>query len=109
MAIVVLSIGTTAAFQSFSSARQRVADAPLRLHAEQVALNRAAEIRAVGLSASRALPSTVLYDGREYTLDLRETNTAANFTEFRIRAFPSAGGPGALLVAYVPPDPGQDS
>ncbi len=106
IAVAVLSIGTVAAFRTFDTARHQIASAPDRLFAGQVALNRAAEIRALGLGAAGTLPSTATFAGRSWTLDTATDVTRAGYVELRVRA-QSENGPSALVVTFVLPEDGS--
>jgi len=106
VAILVLAIGTVAAFRSFDAATLQIGGAPERLFAGQVALNRAAEYQALGYEAARGLPDNVNFGNREWRLEIDEAETQAGYIELRIRVHGDAG-PGALLVTFVSPDPPQ--
>ena len=87
-------------FRDILSARLQIGGAPERLFAQQVALNRAAEFRALGAEAARGLPETVTYAGRDWQLAVTETETLGGYTELRIQAV-GPGGEGALVVGFV--------
>ena len=103
IAILVLSIGTVAAFRVFDASRHQIAATPQRLFAEQVAMNRAAEYRALGMASARALPERVEFAGQDWALDIAEDQTSAGYVELRIRAY-APDGAGALLVTFLPPE-----
>ena len=100
VAVLVLSIGTVAALRAFDAARLQIGGAPERLFAQQVALNRAAEFRALGAEAARGLPETVTYAGRDWQLAVTETETLGGYTELRVQAV-GPRGEGALVVGFV--------
>ncbi|WP_417525321.1 prepilin-type N-terminal cleavage/methylation domain-containing protein [Marinovum sp.] len=100
VAVLILSIGTVAALGAFDAARVQIGGAPERLFAQQVALNRTAEFRALGAQAGRALPEVVSFAGRDWRLEVSETATLGGYTELRVRAT-GPQGEGALVVGFL--------
>lgn len=104
IAVMILSIGTVAALQAFDAARLQIGSAPERIFAQHVALNRIAAYRAQDRETARALPDTVTFAGRDWTLEATETDTRGGYVELRIRAY-RPGGAGTTLVAFLAPEP----
>lgn len=103
IAILVLSIGTIAAFRGMDQARRVIGDEPARLFAHQVALNRAEALQLTGATLGRNLPETADYGPVTWTVTVTEARTLAGFVEETITVS-APGLPGARLVAYVPPE-----
>lgn len=101
IAILVLSIGTIAAFRGMDQARRVIGDEPARLYAHQVALNRAEALQLTGAAAGRDLPGTVTFGPVQWTVTVTEARTLAGLVEETITVS-APGLPGARLVAYVP-------
>ena len=101
VAVAILSIGTVAAYRSFDQAQRGIGGQLERALAEEVALNRAAELRLGGMRAGRALPSTVRQGGMDWRVAVLESVTAAGLIEatITVRAEDRAG---ARLVVVVP-------
>ena len=103
VAVMILSIATVAAFRTLDAARLQIGGTLDRVFAEQVALNRAAEYRALGRDMARRLPGTEDFGMRDWQLDVTETATSGGYTELRIRAA-RPDGPGTLLISFLPPE-----
>ncbi len=99
VAILVLSLGTVAAFRAIDQSRRVAGDAPARFLALQVALNRAEELRVLSPEAASRLPAAVAMGGHDWRLAESERITAAGFAEITVQVT-AVGLPGAQVVAY---------
>lgn len=99
IAILVLSLGTVAAFRAIDQSRRVAGEAPARFLALQAALNRAEELRFLSPEAAARLPETESMGGRDWRLAASERITAADFAEITLRAS-AEGSPGAQVVVY---------
>ena len=106
VAVLVLSIGVTAGFQSFSAARQGIGREMPRLVSQQVALNRAENLQLLGAGVGASLSDRVEMGGIAWTVKVETEPTEGGFVEFRIRAS-AQGQPGTLLTGYAPVGPPQ--
>lgn len=100
VAVAILAIASLAAFRSFDAARDTLGGQVPRILAREVALNRAAELRALGLDAGRALPERVEMGNRVWQIEQSERGTAGGLVETEIRAR-DGDGIGARLIVYV--------
>lgn len=101
VAIMVLSIGTIAAFRAFDQAQRGIGEQAARALAHQVALNRAAELKLSGMAAGRSLPSDVAMGPWRWTVEVREEATRVGLVQAEI-VVATPGQPGARLASYVP-------
>lgn len=101
IAIFVLSMGTVAAFRAIDQARHVVGGEAERLHAREVALNHAEELRLFG--TGETLPVRARQGGREWELSTTRATTAAGFTEVTITASADDSA-GARVVVWLPPE-----
>lgn len=106
VAVLVLSIGVIAGFQSLGQARIGIGGEVPRLLAHSVALNRAEELLMLGAAAGGGLPRSVLMGGIEWQVDVDQAATEGGFTEARIRVS-APDQPGAVYVVYAPSEPPQ--
>lgn len=106
VAVLVLSIGVIAGFQSLAQARRGIGEELPRLFAQQVALNRAEEWQMLGAGPARALLDTVPMGGYVWQIGTEAKATEGRTVEATIRASAS-GQPGAIVVVYAPPGPPQ--
>jgi len=106
VAVLVLSIGVIAAFQSLGQARLVIGGEMPRLLAHNVALNRAAELQILGAAAGAGLPGRVLAGGIEWQVSVERAATEGGFVEARIRVT-APGQPGAVYIVYAPPEPAR--
>ncbi len=106
VAVLVLSIGVIAGFQSLSQSRRVIGGELPRLLAHTVALNRAEELAILGASAGGLLPQTVEAGGIEWRVDVASEPTKAGFVQVTVRAS-APDQPGAVYVAFVRPGPAQ--
>ena len=104
IAVLILSIGVIASFQSLGQARIAIGGELPRLLARTAALNRAEELQLIGANAGRALPGVVRVGPYDWTLEVDEAPTQGGFVEATIRAT-ATGEPGAVFVTYVPVRP----
>lgn len=105
IAVLVLSIGVVAGFDALGQARRAIGEELPRLLAHQAALNRAEELRLLGIAAGGALPATVQMGPYAWRIEVTQATTAAGFVEATVRAA-APDLPGALTVVYVrPPEP----
>lgn len=99
IAILVLSLGTVAAFRAIDQSRRVAGDATARFLALQVALNRAEGLRVLSAEAAARLPDAVAMGGRDWRLAESERITEAGFAEITVTVT-AMGLPGAQVVAY---------
>lgn len=104
VAVLVLSIGVVAGFQSLGQARRGIGEEVPRLLARTAALNRAEELRILGAAAAGVLPPQVQLGGIVWSLETRLKPTEGGFVEATVRAS-AEGRPGAVQIAYVPAEP----
>jgi len=104
IAILVLSLGTVAAFRAIDQARHTAGDGAGRFLALQVALNRAEELRVADRDEAARLPERVDLGGHAWALRVSRVATAAGFTEATVTVS-SDGLPGAQVVAILPGEP----
>ncbi|WP_420568728.1 prepilin-type N-terminal cleavage/methylation domain-containing protein [Thalassovita sp.] len=100
VAVAVLSIGSLAALRSTDQARLAIGNELPRLLADISARNRTQELQLLGPYA--ALPDTVVQGGMQITLSQTRKTTQAGLVMTTVTA-KSELGPGASLVAYLPP------
>lgn len=100
IAITILSVASLAAFRSFEQAGQQAQGVLARGLAHQVALNHAAELRALGLTDGRALPDQRRMGPYDWAIRLDEAPTAGNLVEVAITVS-APDLPGARLVIYL--------
>jgi len=106
VAVLVLSIGVTAGFQSLRAARHGIGQEMPRLVSQQVALNRAENLQMLGAGVAGSLPGSVEMGGVRWNVDVATEPTEGGFIEFRIRAS-ADGQPGTLVTGYAPVEPPQ--
>ncbi len=104
VAVLVLSIGVVAGFQTLGQARKGIGEEMPRLLAQTAALNRAEELQVLGAAAAGALPAQVRLGGIAWTLETSVKATEGGFVEVTVRAG-APGQPGAVQVAYVSTEP----
>lgn len=104
VAITILAIASIGAWRGFDQAQRGLGGYLQRGLAHQVALNRAEELRRVGLEAGRGLPDALSMGGRDWRITLEETPTDGDLVSVTIRVG-AARGPGAQLEAFVPVRP----
>lgn len=103
VAVAILAIGSMAAFRAFDAAQRGVGGQIPRTLATEVALNRAAELRLMGIDAGRDLPSRVTMGRQSWRIDLSEAATSGGLVEVAI-AVTAPDTPGARVVVFVPRD-----
>ncbi len=103
VAITILSIASLAAWRTYDQAAHGTQGQHMRALAHQVALNRAAELRALGLDEGRDLPATVEMARTEWQITLSEAATRGALVQVRLSAT-AQSGEGADLVVYLPRD-----
>lgn len=101
VAIAVLAIGTLATVRAVDQSRLSLGEATARTLAHQVARNRIEELRLLG-TAAQGLPAEVTMAGQRFSLEVQRRTTAGGLVRVDVTAR-SALGPGALLVAVLPP------
>ena len=106
VAVLVLSIGVIAGFQSLGQSQRGIGGEVPRLLAQNVALNRAEELQLLGAAAGGALPGEVLTGGIAWTVETETAATEGGYVEARIRVS-APGQPGAVYVVYAPAEPPQ--
>ena len=106
VAVLVLSIGVVAGFQSLGQSQKGIGGELPRLLAHNVALNRAEELQLLGAAAGASLPGTVVMGGIPWLVAVETAQTEALFVEARIHVT-SEGLPGAAYVVYAPVRPPQ--
>jgi len=106
VAVLVLSIGVIAGFQSLGQSRIGIGGEVPRLLAQSVALNRAEELLMLGAAAGSGLPRRVQMGGIEWQVNVEQAATESGFTEASIHVA-APGQPGAIYVVYAPVEPPQ--
>ncbi|MDJ0630531.1 MAG: hypothetical protein QNJ44_19900 [Rhodobacter sp.] len=106
IAVLVLSVGIVAGYQSLGQARMAIGSEVPRILAQTAALNRAEELKLVGMAAGRGLPQVVRQGPYEWRVDISEKLTQGGFVEARVRVS-AADQPGAVVVVYAPSGPVQ--
>lgn len=101
VAVTVLAIASIGAWRSFDQAQRGLGGTLQRGLAHHVALNRAEELRRVGLEAGRGLPETQRMGARDWQITLEETPTEGTLVAVTIRVA-AQDGPGAQLQTFVP-------
>ncbi len=104
IAITILSIGMIAAWRGYEQAQRGIGGQVGRILAQQVALNRAAELRLSGLPEGRSLPADVTMGETRWRVSLTEAETRAGMVATTITVS-AQGQPGARLVTHLPPNP----
>ena len=104
IAVLVLSIGVVAGFQTLGQSRKVIGGELPRLLAQTAALNRAEELQMMGITASRGLPTQVRIGPIDWTLEVVGKPTESGFVEATVTAR-APGQPGAVYVVYVPLEP----
>lgn len=100
--VLVLTIGVAAGYRSLGQAKRVIGEEMPRLMARQAALNRAEELRLLGMAAGRGLPAEVTAGPHAWTLDVVEEPTAGGFVKATVTA--GAGSlPGAVTEVFVRP------
>lgn len=102
IAVAILAIGAMAAFRTFDAAQRGVGGQLGRALAQEVALNRAAELRVMGMAAGRALPATVRQGRSDWHVEVREALTDGGLVEVEI-VVGAPDQPGARVAAFVTP------
>lgn len=100
IAVLVLSIGIVAGYQSLGQSRLAIGGELPRLMARTAALNRAEELRLLGMAAGRGLPQVVRQGPYQWRIAVDETATEGGFVEATVRA-DAPDLPGAVFVVYV--------
>ncbi|MEL7012342.1 MAG: type II secretion system protein [Pseudomonadota bacterium] len=101
IAVTVLAIASIGAWRGFDQAQRGVGGTLQRGLAHHVALNRAEELRRVGLEAGRGLPDQQRMGARDWQITLEETPTEGTLVAVTIRVS-TQDGPGAQLQTFVP-------
>lgn len=104
IAVLVLSIGVVAGYRTLGQAQRGIGEELPRLLARTAALNRAEELRLLGMEAGRGLPAEVTVGPLLLQIEVTEKPTEGGFTEATVKAG-AAGLPGALTVVFVRPPP----
>ncbi len=106
VAVLVLSIGVIAGFQSLGQSQRAIGGELPRLLARNVALSRAEELQLLGAAAGGALPGEVISGGIVWQVAVGTEATEGGFVEAHVRVF-ADGLPGAMVVVYAPVEPPQ--
>ncbi len=104
VAVLVLSIGVIAGFQSLGQSRRVIGQELPRVLAHNLALNRAEELQLLGAGAS--LPGTLAAGGIAWQIAVDRAETEGGFVEATIRVS-APDQPGAVYVVYAPVEPPQ--
>jgi len=104
IAVVILSIGMVAAWRGYEQAQRGIGGQVGRVLAQQVALNRAAELRLSGLPEGRGLPTEVTMGATRWHVQLTEAETRAGLVATTITVT-APNLPGARLIAHIPAGP----
>lgn len=102
VAVAVLSLGTLAVLRAIDQSGRTIGTQAARVIAHEVALNRAAELRLVGLDAGRALPAEVEMGTHRWRIALAETETAGGLVAVTVTVR-APGQPGAQLTVHAGP------
>ena len=106
VAVLVLSIGVIAGFQTLGQSQVVIGGEVPRILANTVALNRAAEFQMLGAGAAGGLPQKVVMGDIAWQIEVVQKTTEGGFVEATIRAF-ADDQPGAVYVVYAPLGPPQ--
>ena len=106
IAVLVLSIGVVAGYRTLGQSRKIIGEELPRLMAQTAALNRAEELKLLGISAARGLPAEVQQGPFIWGFEITQKPTEGGFIEASVRAF-APGQPGARYVVYAPVEPRQ--
>ena len=106
VAVLVLSIGVIAGFQTLGQSQVVIGGEVPRILANTVALNRAAEFQMLGAGAAGGLPQEVVMGDIAWQIEVVQKPTEGGFVEATIRAF-ADDQPGAVYVVYAPLGPPQ--
>lgn len=101
VAVAILAIGTVAAYRSFDQAQRGIGGQLNRALAEEVALNRAADLRLAGMAQGRGFPEVETFAGVDWRIAVAEAETASGLIEATITVS-APSRPGARLVVVVP-------
>lgn len=101
VAVLILALGGLAALRSLDQSRLAVGQDAERVLARTAALNRAAELRLVGIEGAAGLPPVVELAGRRIALRVETALTTGALAEATITAR-GPSGTGAVFVTYVP-------
>ena len=101
IAVTVLAIDSIGAWRGFDQAQRGLGGTLQRGLAHHVALNRAEELRRVGLEAGRGLPDQQRMGARDWRIVLEETPTEGTLVAVTIRVT-AQDGPGAQVQTFVP-------
>ena len=101
IAVTVLAIASIGAWRGFDQAQRGLGGTLQRGLAHHVALNRAEELRRVGLAAGRGLPDQQRMGARDWRIVLEETPTEGTLVAVTIRVT-AQDGPGAQVQTFVP-------
>lgn len=104
IAVAILSIGMIAAWRGYEQAQRGIGGQVGRVLAQQVALNRAAELRLSGLPEGRGLPAEVTMGRTQWRVSVTEAETRAGLVATTITVS-AAGQPGVRLNAHIPTGP----
>lgn len=98
IAVAILAMGTLAAWRSFDAVRRGVGGQAARALAQEVALNRAAEL---WLAPGADLPGVERMGGVDWTVTLSAQATEGGLAETEILVA-APGQPGARLMVWLP-------
>jgi general secretion pathway protein I len=113
VAVAILALGTAAAWRSLDAARRGVGAQADRVLAQEVALNRAADLRLAG--GGDTLPETERMGGIDWTVTRTARPAEGGLVETEIVVTPrgrvpgaasgtAPGGAGARLLVWLPPE-----
>lgn len=100
VAVVILALGSLVAIRSLDQARRTLGGQGSRVLAQEVALNRAAELRLYGLQTGRDLPTRVRQGLVDWDLSLTEADTEGGRVQATIR-ISAEGQPGAVVLVHL--------
>ena len=104
IAVIVLSVGTLAVMRTLDQSRLEIGGAPARFLAQSVAVNRAEELRVMGVALGRSLPETVTQGPYVWTITTTTKETESGLIEVTLQVH-SEGQPGAVFTSYAPWEP----
>lgn len=105
VAILVLSVAVLGSFRALDASGRQIGQEETRLLAGIVAANRAETLRLAQTVGHEALPDRVRMGRQWFAVTVRRETTAGGLIEARITVR-AESGPGAVLVAYLPPGGG---
>lgn len=101
IAIFILAIASMATLRASEQSRRGIGEEMARLLAQEVALNRAEELKLFGVARGQNLPEEVAMGGQVFSVNQSKNLTAVGVVEVTI-SVRSRQGPGVRVVTYLP-------